>query len=378
MNRRIRTALAVLCAAVTVLTACSSENSSSDGESRASSQTENAVSESETESAAESTADKPRQINNVRAEKGHGGYDKLTLSGNREDTLVTTDFCYIESEKYVILMEKDLKIPGDLSARLDEVVDQLEKSIGLRYDPDSYDYSHRTDPCTALYGINPWEGFDFGRRMPVYLVVDRSDEGLISAADETHAVICLYELFSDEVWNSVPSYRDNEFRRSDHIEYGVFAHELTHTITGRYAILSKILCEGSASYYSYKAIKELARKSEDMQKSLEDLMNEDVTMSEKVTASNAERIFLSDFADLDTEDRGEEYTFGKYLWKYLDETFGTEKTAQVFERFKELEQQNGLEGYVTDNPIVAEYGKALKEHFGEDVFEKFGARFPKI
>lgn len=53
-------------------------------------------------------------------------YEKLTLDGVSDHYIVTTDYCFIESEKYVLLLDKDDKIPGDFVIVLDAIIDELE------------------------------------------------------------------------------------------------------------------------------------------------------------------------------------------------------------------------------------------------------------
>ena len=40
-------------------------------------------------------------------------YKALVLDGDKDHHFLTTDYCFIESEKYVLFLDKDLDIPGD-------------------------------------------------------------------------------------------------------------------------------------------------------------------------------------------------------------------------------------------------------------------------
>ena len=159
-------------------------------------------------------------------------YKSVTLSGNSKDRYVTKDFCYIESDKYVLLLEKDLSIPGDFKKNIDAIINSLEKHTGLSYCPDSYDYTKTIDFSSSLYGFNPWEGMDFGKKIPIELIIDRKDEGLICCACDQFVTLDLNELYTDEFWNSVPSYRDNtDWRRFSFVEYQSIAHAYSFCIS---------------------------------------------------------------------------------------------------------------------------------------------------
>ena len=53
-------------------------------------------------------------------------YKKLELDGVAENYVTVTDYSYIESEKYVLLLEKDVYLPGDFVVTLDAIVDEIE------------------------------------------------------------------------------------------------------------------------------------------------------------------------------------------------------------------------------------------------------------
>ena len=61
------------------------------------------------------------------------GYHMIELSGNRDDRFLTTEYCYLRSDKYVMFFEKDLSIPGDFKEKVDLIVDEVEKTVGLPF-----------------------------------------------------------------------------------------------------------------------------------------------------------------------------------------------------------------------------------------------------
>ena len=298
---------------------------------------------------------------------------KVTLSGNREDRFLADDFCYVEGEKFFLLLEKDICVPGDYADNVALIIDQLEKETGLTFDiPEAV---IPCDTCTVKYGYDPWSDFFFGQKIPIYLFVDRNSSGLISCASEGFANIYDYDLFSDELWNSIPDYRDNPWRREGMIEYDTVAHELTHVLTLRYAQLPKILTEGLADYYEEKVILALADRSEDFEKIAQNLYFSSV--SEPITPENAEEVFLNDYSDLSQIERGDEYALGRLYGIYLAENYGD----SFLKDFLAVSKKAGYGHYIffgelqeADRAILTQEFKNL---FGDDIFTKFGEWYQK-
>ncbi|MBO4749617.1 MAG: hypothetical protein J5546_04815 [Lachnospiraceae bacterium] len=294
---------------------------------------------------------------------------QITLSGNRDDLLLVDDFCYVEGEKFFLLMEKDICVPGDYADNVALIIDQLEKETGL-----TFAISNPIIPCDACsvkYGYNPWEDFVFGQKVPIHLFVDRESVGYISCASAEFANIYDYNLFSDELWDSVPAYHDNPWRRDGVIEYEAVAHELTHVLTLRYAKMPKILTEGLADYYAEKVILALADQNADFEKSAR-IMYFTESVKDAITPETAEDIFLNDYSDQAPIERQDEYTLGRLYGIFLAENYGD----TFLKDFLAVSKKAGY-GYrtflgdlqETDRVVLTEEFKKL---FGDDVFQKFG------
>ena len=299
---------------------------------------------------------------------------KITLSGDRDDWFLADDFCYVEGEKFFLLLEKDITIPGNYADNVALIVDQLEKETGLSYDIE--DAVMLCDTCSVKYGYNPWEDFFFGQKIPIYLFVDRESVGYISCASAEFANIYDYNLFSDELWDSVPAYHDNPWRRDGVIEYDTVAHELTHTLTLRYAKLPKILTEGLADYYAEKVILALADRSEDFAKAAQKMYFVN-SVKDPVTPENAEDIFLNDYSDLSHAERADEYTLGRLYGIFLSQTYGD----SFLKDFLKVSKKSGY-GYYSFFGDLQEADRVIltnefKKLFGDDVFQKFGEYYQK-
>ena len=67
-------------------------------------------------------------------------YEEVKLDGIEEHHFVSTDYCYLESEKYVLFIDKGIDLPGDFQVNVDAIIDELEKELGLSSCPDTYEY----------------------------------------------------------------------------------------------------------------------------------------------------------------------------------------------------------------------------------------------
>ena len=158
--------LAALCTGSMLLCACDKATEESE-----TTVTTTAATTKETTETTESTAETTRNgmINTP--------YKKITLDGVKENHFVSTDYCYIESEKYVLLIDKDIDLPGDFAVVMDAIVDELEKQLGVSYAPVERDYPHVTDNSIYYNGFNPWKDWYVGEKIPVFIMCDRQPEG---------------------------------------------------------------------------------------------------------------------------------------------------------------------------------------------------------
>lgn len=298
-------------------------------------------------------------------------YEEVKLDGVEEHHFVSTDYCYLESEKYVLLIDKGIDLPGDFQVNLDAIIDELESELGLSSCPDTYEYCGSVIDISIYFdGEYPWAGLGIGTKIPIFIMADDEPSGWISNASSEGAMFVIYEMFSEEVINSVPYYRDNPEYINDYLDYTDIAHELTHVITERNHRTTEIITEGIAEYMGYSVIKELADEYPSIGVANEKRYNFDYTVPEKVNAENAERIFIDDFNSLTTAERGAQYSYGKYLFMYLYGSNGSGTYKMLNDKI--IEKGIDYNRIEYSEAEVTKIAEALKETFGEDVFAKFG------
>ncbi len=297
---------------------------------------------------------------------------EIVLSGNPDDFFVTDEYAYIEGDDYLIYFDRDLKIPGNFVNIIEKIISGVREKTGL-YTDDYEDMYYYNDMQTYL-GADYWKDIPTKNRIRINVVVDRDEIGWISCAFPSSAVCIEYELFDDELWNSIPGYRDNPWRRGEHIDYGPIGHELTHAITMRTVsvnAMGSILSEGIAQYVGREVDKDIYETGMVgyYKSSYYDYLQADIN----VTPENAEDLFRNDYHDLAYMERGAEYDYGMFFCEFLQEKFGDDffiriKDALLKCTFEEEYQEN------TENNRNCRT-EAIKEEFGDDVFVKFGEWF---
>ena len=302
-------------------------------------------------------------------------YKRVTLDGVKEHSYVAKDYCFLESDKYIVFMEKDVEIPGDLKVNLDAIVDCIEEETGLSHEVKGYtSYFGKSSHYDTLN--EPWRGWEVGCKIPVIIMVDRDRAGYISNAYEDAVYIFDDGLLSKDFWKTTPKYKDDPEGRPDYIEYDAFSHEMTHTITLRYRNFTSILTEGIAQYVGVKTVFDLAAtgKYPSINEFMEHRSFDDGPMPEPINASNAEKYFIGDFYEENkTDARGYQYhySYGRSFFEFLKKTYG----PSFYKDFINCAIKNKLD-YPQDGSYsekaVKQYAATLKEVFGNDVFTRFG------
>ncbi|MBP5775674.1 MAG: hypothetical protein J6W36_08265 [Clostridiales bacterium] len=367
--------LALLIAGNTLLCSCGQAPAATSEETTAATTTEATTTTAE-ETTEETTTVSP--FVTYANPKENSPYKAIELDGVKKNAVITTEYCYIESDKYIVFLDKDLKIPGDLKVNLDAIVDEIERQLGVTYNPPDARYDTVSDIAARYYepkdedgnGPNPWEGWDIGDKIPIFIVADRHDKALLSAATDSDVVICMYELFTNELWNSVPSYKKNAWRRSKYVDYSSFAHEITHTITLRNCEMTKILTEGIADYMAYSVISSLASMYPSLAEVKKKKNWDDDSVRKKINAKNAESVFTDDYHKLGIKNRGAEYAYGKRFWQFLYTTYGKGAFKKFYNGLKESNITYNYAEY--DKATTKEYAALFKKLYGKDVFTKFG------
>ena len=308
------------------------------------------------------------KINDRILVAGDGEY-KIKLSGKKEDHVVTDRLCYVEGKKCVICLDKDIELPGDFVDNVDLIMTTLEEMTGLSF-------ADSLKSKWALYA--PWENIDFGKKIPIFVFTDRNDEAYISYATHSYCTLVSNQLISQKVWDSVPSYRDEAWRRNDRV-YETAAHELTHVLTLRHAVLSDIMTEGSAEYYAEEVMKKLSDKDAEFKECYEKMMEvRSTSVEKKITKDNMESMFINDYQELDMINRDDKYILGRIICEYLSQSYGEKFLKDYIDALAKAHYTFDDDVWSLTNDQLNDQAKIFKKLFGKKVFEKFAVYYNKV
>ena len=290
-------------------------------------------------------------------------YKPLVLDGDGSHHFITTDYCYIESSKYVLFLDKDVDIPGDFTANLDMAIDEIENQLQLPYAPAGFDGGVISD-TTAYYGINPWENWQIGPKIAIFVAIDREDAGYGSSVYNTDVVLRMYEFYSKDFWNSVPSYKKNPGRKRSYTPYDEITGLLAECIALRNCKneIPGIMSLGIGDHLSRTVIDSLASKNSAFAQVKKKRYLYDSPIPQVITEKNAEKVFANDYFDSKTEYKNAmaQRTYGRYFCKFLLATYGKD----AYKKFIEDSNTYGEGG---------NYAGIVKASTGDqDVFKKFG------
>ena len=292
---------------------------------------------------------------------------KITLSGREKDHVITDGFCYVESDKFVLLIDKGADIPGDLEKNVKRIMKDLESKTGLKFNNGRKLWSFRWGD--VIYGYAPWEGFDFGNKLPIFIsVASRLNDGSSNACAE-FVELSLSELISDEVWKKYEAGYEKDNRL-----YYVIAHELTHVLTNRYADMNRIMKEGCADYYAKLVVNGMNYEGFAGSKEYVNF-NMPSQLKDTITTKSAEKLFRSDYKDRPVFEETERYIYGRMLCEVLMANYGE---SFLRDYLSDLEKAGYAYPTFCGDPSAAqrdEMTEILKKRFGSDVFKKFAAYY---
>ena len=289
-------------------------------------------------------------------------YPETKLDGNRDHHFLPADFCYIESEKYVLFLEKNLDIPGDFTNNLDLIIAEIEKQLGLSVAPAGFD-DHELGDMSTYYGSNPWDNWRIGPKIAIYVYYDRNGASINEAVVENYDVVVSFDdLLTDEYWNSTKELRNEWTKKSNYIRYEELTSALTKAIVIRNARrdLPETALRGIGEYMSRSVLTTLAPGNLSI-----DVANQRRNMylyqiPEAINADNAETLFANGY-----------YISGKPAYVYSVESYGRYFYQYLHEKFGDKFFTMYLDKLNVSAPDT-NAAETVKFAYGDDVFTNFG------
>lgn len=287
-------------------------------------------------------------------------YQELKLDGEHDHYFETKDFCYIESEKYILFLEKDLAIPGDFVTNIDAIVDEIEKQMGLPYAPANMEETEVCDMSYA-YGFNPWDDWRIGSKIGIFISTEGEKNFIGCTVYNNDVTITERTLYTKAFWESINT--NGDLYRDDYVHYQDITNVLAHCIADRNSTneLSGMMSKGISDLMSRTVIDALADKYPAIKEAKQKRYLYDAPIPEVITAKNAETTFVSDYYDEEQGygDPNAQEVFGRYFCMFLKDTYGDD----FYQRYNTA--MNSFGDSKTPDWII-------KNTFGEDAFTKFG------
>ncbi len=271
---------------------------------------------------------------------------KLELSGNSEDVIVTDVNSYYESERFFLYIEKGCKIYGDIAVKLEGIMDELEEKYSLSFTKQFFDGD--TD-WREFYFDGSYQGINVDCEKINIMIMDYKDDGRVEWAANNQVM-----LFDEDLDPDGP-----------YIE--AVYHELTHVLRlNQSQQLGVIFEEGLALNSEYRL----------MQKhNLEVWSIFIYTRDDSFINPYDESDILNDaeqaFRDIEAAERDEyqkEYQYGIRFVTFLIEEYG----ENVIKDISDTATASNLQYGDTDMVI-----SIIKQATSEDVFERFSAWLPE-
>lgn len=299
-------------------------------------------------------------------------YEKIELDGNPDHYFTVYDYSYIESDKYILLLEKDVRLPGDFVITLDAIVDEIEKEMGVSANPSKYTGSAVPEDMNWHYGDkNPWEDWIIDTKIPIFVCADHTDDDIGCVGNQDYVRICLYDLMTKEALEALPRYKNKITGKLGYVDYVEITEILARHIAFRNYefFMPGIISEGIGNYMSYTVVDALAGQYANIKTANKKRYRYDAPIPEVVNAKNAEEVFTVDYTYDEYVVNGETYNdyaiyhsqevYGRYLCRFLKEEYGDD----FYKRLNE-----GLNEYGE----TRQFAWIVKKTFGDDVFTKFG------
>lgn len=263
----------------------------------------------------------------------------LALSGNAEDRYVTEKPEYLESEHFVMFIDKGVEIPGNMLEQMESLVSLVEEETGFLFINDTGYGTKWNDVRHMLWGQD------------VFLGVDAE-----------YKKLHIYVLPPEVWWPSsagqfiVVGPEDIRFGEG---EGEATVHELAHAAHQRNGVqMNRVIDEGFAMYIEGK----ICEKDEVIPFDY-DVKEEYKKVYAEITADNAEKEFVN--AAMDEYD----YLYGYWFITYLTENYGED----IFQKL--LEATNAEADEYQGEMSKEEMVPIVKKVTSESIFEEFGAWF---
>lgn len=273
----------------------------------------------------------------------------LTFSGNANDLFKTEEYSVYEGEKYILLVDKGVELPGNYVLMLDAVLGKVEEYSGLSIAAPKKDFSQHMVPTKD--GETPFAGLKAGDKMIIQLNAGKDyGDGEVTSYETEPATIQLgYITVRDRALLTFPNQKIEEADFSQMID--VFVR---YTFEQYYPILTG---DPGFTYLRDVILGDMAERYTDMKR-----VSFNTDYIDAPLALEADAVEKSWVDLVDWEDWSKRYSFSINFFKYMYDTQGKDFTTALLGK-----------DYNDSVMTRAEIAERMKEKLGDDVFEKYSA-----
>ena len=262
---------------------------------------------------------------------------KIELSGNPKDEYVMTEPSYVETDKFILFLDKGVKIYGDTDKLIAKLMEMTEAEAGLTLENKNGFVPMKNAGPGWLFGEETFAGIDQNcKKFHIYVVpYQKSFPCGMPGAMVLNEIDM--EIAAGEGW--------------------AFVHEYIHCLQFANGVsFNSIMNEGFATY----VCGQVTRKKGDIKFNFN--ANYNYAYYDKViTRDNAEAVFLEE-----VEDGWEYYLYGYRFMTFLYEEYGNRIYLDILEDATKNAKQYQ---YDLTSQEVLPY---IKKHTSENVFIEFG------
>lgn len=259
----------------------------------------------------------------------------LVISGHATDEYVTTKPEYIEAEDFILFLDKDMKVQGDIMKQIEQIFRLVEQETGLKFQNDSVYATYIGHDDQWLYD-NAFVGVDPNReKFHIYAVADDK----CSPCSLTKAIVL--------------NQTDLNIAAGEGMSV---VHELVHSVhSANGVMMDTVMNEGFATYITGR----ITEKSKEIPFNFDADVNYgyyDVV----ITPENAEKEFLMEY-----EDNWNHYLYGYRFMTFLYEVYGEEVFRNILE--DSTASAGEFDISISGEAVVP----IIKKNTSDTVFEEF-------
>lgn len=267
--------------------------------------------------------------------------DVITLSGNPKDFFCSQNYSVLESEKYILLIDKNVKLPGNYALMLDEIVDAIEAESGLSFRMKKKAFNNYMTP--AFSGDYPWKDLKSGDKFIIQLNY-ASEAHMGDAPERSIGYITLYDrglnAYEDEIYDV--SYSRAVFILCSALAYSccpeIYGYQNFHSI-----LADRVEDDLSTKYPRFKGIVDNGRVY--------------MTYTEQPTIDNVNTLWVNKCKYWEQEEAN---SFLDLFEEYMFETYGNNYIPMLINDIK-------VKPFYIREGLSVQYKKV----FGKDVFRDY-------